>query len=242
MKVLIVDGLEWGTDYDSVPYPNCVGQWFIDAFGGDPSRFDIWRAQKEDAPPAHRYHGIVIGGSHSSVYDGDPWIRRLEEHTRRWIGEGVPLLGVCFGHQLIAQAAGGRVERNPKGWELGTRTIELTAAGQNDPMFAGLPATFQAMQSHQDMVVELPQKAECLATSDACAVQAFRIGDNVRTLQFHPEFTPNHMRYIISPCQPSLREQGADCDTILAELKETPLSRRLFSQFERAIIQGNHPS
>lgn len=233
MKLLIVNGLEWDGEYNSVAYPNNAGQWFIDAFGGDSSRFDVWRVLEEKNPPGIHYQGIVLGGSHASVYDNDLWIRRLEDYTRRWIEEGIPILGVCFGHQLIAQVAGGRVIRNPKGMELGTHAVIQTDAGRIDPLFAGLPAFFPAMQFHQDIVIELPPNAECLASSALSSIQAFRIGETIRAIQFHPEFTPNHMRYIINPCKKEFEAQGLNCDSILAGLRPTPESRAVFANFER---------
>ena len=76
-----------------------------------------------------------------------------------------PMLGICFGHQLLAMALGGKVIRNPLGWEVGTCKVRLTHAGKHDRLFSGLPDEFSVMQSHQDMVVDFPNNAECLASS-----------------------------------------------------------------------------
>lgn len=236
MKILIVNCFEWNSDYPPSYYPDDVGQWFINAFGGETSRFYVWRIQKEEEPPPPPYRAVVIGGSMSSVYDNDSWIRRLEEYTRRWIHLGVPLLGVCLGHQIIAQVAGGRVTRNPKGWEMGVCRIDQNSSGLGDPLFDGAPSSFMAMQVHQDIVVELPPNAECLASSALSDVQSFRLGEKIRTIQFHPEFSPEHLRYILSPYQNDLEMQGVDYMSVLSGLQPTPESLRIFANFLRFFV------
>jgi len=100
-----------------------------------------------------------------------------------------PVLGICFGHQLIARALGGIVERHVKGPEAGTVEVELTDAGQRDPLFAGLPVRFGVQQGHEDHVARLPPGAVLLARNDHTPVQAFAHGPMLRAIQFHPEFT-----------------------------------------------------
>lgn len=241
-KILIVNALEYGPEYEALDYPNDVGQWFIDAFGGDAGGYAVWRVQREESPPPIAVQAVAIGGSLSSVYDEDAWIRRLETQVLRWIDNNVPLLGVCFGHQLIARVLGGRVERNPQGWELGTRTIELTEQGRSDPLFDGLTHVFSAMQTHQDAVIELPPGAESLAASSLCTYQSFRVGDRIRTIQFHPEFTPGHVRYLLSPWKDELMEQGYDIVPVLSELRDTPDARRIFINFKRFFIKSSNDS
>jgi GMP synthase (glutamine-hydrolysing) len=148
---------------------------------------------RTDAPlPGPRdADAFVITGSSSSVTERAPWMLRAEELVRAIVAARAPLLGICFGHQMVAQALGGEVLRNPRGREIGT--VRLSRLG-DDPIFMGLPRTFDVNESHVDVVERLPPGAEVLATTSLDPNAAFRVGDRVRTVQFHPEFDTDVMR------------------------------------------------
>lgn len=136
-------------------------------------------------PPDGAWGAVVITGSPASVHAREPW----SEAAARWlpavVASGTPVLGVCYGHQLIAHALGGRTERSPRGPEVGRSDVSLDV---DDPLFDGLPRTLPVLQLHWDHVVEPPAGARVLASSARCPVQAMAIGDTVRSVQFHPEF------------------------------------------------------
>jgi GMP synthase-like glutamine amidotransferase len=131
--------------------------------------------------------GWLVSGSRHSAYDDEPWIRRLEDLVRTAVEDRRPLAGICFGHQLIARALGGRVERAPVGWGVGGRRFRVHRAA---PWMEPAPEAFTILMSHQDQVVELPDGAEVLAGADYCPVGAYRIGEHVFCVQGHPEFVP----------------------------------------------------
>jgi GMP synthase (glutamine-hydrolysing) len=139
--------------------------------------------------PEGNWAGVVITGSAFSTYEELDWIARTEEYLRGLAARGVPLYGVCFGHQLLAQAFGGKVERCPQGWELGTCEVELNELGRQDPLFESMPVNLRVQQSHGDVVTVLPEGAEVLAFNAHWGVQAFRMGTQIWGTQFHPEFT-----------------------------------------------------
>ena len=139
-------------------------------------------------PLARGLAGVVVTGSSASVYDPDDWIAEAAGFVLGASSLGVPILGVCFGHQLVADALGGQVVRSPQGREMGTVTVALTAEGRADPLFEGLPDLLQVQESHQDVVVRLPPGAVRLAGNPHTSVQAFAVGAHVRAVQFHPEF------------------------------------------------------
>src|SRR5271166_4549070 len=124
---------------------------------------------------------FVITGSSSSVTERAPWMLRAEALVRAIVAADTPLFGICFGHQLIAQALGGEVVRNTRGREIGTVRVQRVG---DDPLFAGLPRAFDVNATHVDAVTRLPRGAQVLARTDLDAVASFRLGRHTRTVQF----------------------------------------------------------
>mgnify|MGYP000684082418 CR=1 FL=1 len=141
--------------------------------------FDV---TEHDRPAGFDFDGIVVTGSRSSVYWDRDWIRPLIDYVAEADDRGLPILGVCYGHQVVASALGGRVEDMGE-YEIGYREIRQT---KDDDLFEGIPSTFTAFTTHSDAVTELPPGAELLAENDY-GVHAFRRGD-VWGVQFHPEY------------------------------------------------------
>ena len=133
--------------------------------------------------------GYLITGSKLSVYDSEEWIRNLEIYIQKLEREKKLLVGICFGHQLIAQALGGSVEKSDTGWTLGVQNykfLEQFPALDNQNNSIGL------IHSHQDQVTNLPAEAKLIATSSKVPVAMFSIGDHIMSMQGHPEFTPEY--------------------------------------------------
>lgn len=147
--------------------------------------FDVVSGQ---LPVGTDFDGVVISGSRSSVYDDDPWIADTLEWVRGAIDAGLPCLGVCWGHQLLAEAIGGEVASRGE-YELGYRTIEQTG---ESALFEGIDRTFTSFESHSDEVVDLPDDVRITAENDA-SIQGFE-QQNVYAVQFHPEFDPETAR------------------------------------------------
>lgn len=128
------------------------------------------------------FDGVIISGSQSSVYDDHrPWIEELSRWTEGAIADGLPILGVCWGHQLLAQLLGGTVRGGS--YELGYVEVNQEAP---DPIWNGLADPFTVFATHSDHVVEMPPEARLLASNET-GVQAFRY-DQVYAVQFHPEY------------------------------------------------------
>jgi GMP synthase-like glutamine amidotransferase len=129
----------------------------------------------------------LITGSKSSVYDDDPWIATLTEYVRELHRRRKKLVGICFGHQLIAQALGGTVEKSSRGWGVGLHTHRFaTAPAWHDQGDLDL----DILVSHQDQVVKVAERARTLAGSEFCENAVCQIGDHILTFQGHPEFLP----------------------------------------------------
>ena len=159
---------------------------------------------------------FVITGSSASVTERAPWMLRAEELVRQIACARVPMLGICFGHQLMAQALGGDVRRNPRGREIGTVRVERLG---DDPLFQGLPRSFEVNATHVDAVVQPPPGAVVLATTSLDPCSAFRIGDRLRGVQFHPEFDADVMRGYLRARADILRSEGLDPDGLLARVQ-----------------------
>jgi GMP synthase-like glutamine amidotransferase len=143
------------------------------------------------------FNALLVTGSAASVYDDEPWIARLLEALRTAHRRQVPLLGICFGLQAVAQALGGRVEPNPLGWELGLAELELSEAGRRWPPLAGAPRPLRILESHSDIAVALPPGAVVLASSRRTPVEVFSLGERVLCLQGHPEMDREMVRELV---------------------------------------------
>jgi GMP synthase (glutamine-hydrolysing) len=162
--------------------------WFIRALGNDPANFTVVAPYKgEPLPDPTRHSAIIATGSTMSVTERRPWMVGCGEYLLKAGEKQVPVLGVCFGHQLLSEALGTPVQKNPKGREFGTVEIDVTEDGQRDPLFKGLPARIKVQQSHEDETSGLPAGARLLAKNDHCAVQAMSFGNWIHGIQFHPE-------------------------------------------------------
>jgi GMP synthase (glutamine-hydrolysing) len=203
-----------------------------DAWRGEWSSHDVRSAGPLPGP--RDADGFVITGSSASVTERAPWMLRAEELIRGIEDARVPVLGICFGHQMIAQALGGEVRRNPRGREIGTVRVERS---EDDPIFAGLPTEFLANATHVDSVVRAPPRAEVLARTSLDPVAAFRVGATVRAVQFHPEFDAGATRAYLTARAHLIREEGNDPDALLAGVREDTRGRDVLRNFA-GIVAG----
>ncbi len=146
--------------------------------------------------------GWLITGSKHGAYEDHAWIPPLEDFIRAIYATNIPLVGVCFGHQIIAQALGGKVEKYDGGWSIGHTEYRLD--GQDTPM--------QLNAWHQDQVVELPPEARVIGSSDFCKYAFLAYGDTVMTTQPHPEFGGDIVQGLIDH-----RSQGVVPKDLVAE-------------------------
>lgn len=178
---------------------------------------------------------FIITGSSSSVTERAPWMLRTEEFIRQLHEARVPLLGICFGHQMIGQALGGLVAKNPSGREIGTVDVTQTNDA-DDPLLAGLPPTFTANHSHVDSVVTLPPGARRLGSTALEPNAMFAVSATTKCVQFHPEFDGDAMRGYIEARAHLIDAEGLDAKAILARAVDAPHGAETLRNFLRLVL------
>ena len=143
-------------------------------------------AQNEFPKNVDECKGWILTGSPASAYEDEPWVRSLLAFIKKAEHEKVKMLGICFGHQVIAQALGGRVEKSNKGWGIGVRSFSIN---KKAPWMTKDFDECSLLFSHQDQVTKLPDGATILASDPFCPIQMYCIDEHVFCLQGHPEFT-----------------------------------------------------
>ena len=163
-------------------------EWIMESLKNKGCNFTWVKPYVGDKIQSNNADAWIITGSPCSVYNCEAWMVNLEEEMKNIQSSQIPVLGICFGHQLIAKCFGGEVELNPKGWELGAYPVQFTAAGKKSQLFSGMEENAIVYESHQDSVTVLPGNAIELARNSK-GNQAFMIHDNFYGVQFHPEFS-----------------------------------------------------
>jgi len=205
--------------------------WIAEGLGltCDVSHVDAREAP--DLPEPASVAGVVVTGSHAMVSDRAPWSEQLGQWLLRCVEARVPVLGICFGHQLLAHALGGVVGYRADGRELGTIMVHQLEVGQSDPLFQHMPQVFPAHVVHEQSVLALPPGAVRLAWSSQEPCQAFRFGDCAWGVQFHPEFSATAIQAYQARLAPGAYPEDAP---------DTPEAARLLRLFAEYVLRrGN---
>jgi len=141
------------------------------------------------------YDGYIITGSRHGVYEDLPFISPLMTFIQECYQKQIPQAGICFGHQALAQALGGMVEKSDKGWGVGIRKVDVV---KTTNWMTKAEDTIDLIYVHQDQVVQLPNEAICLAGDDFCPNAAFVMGDHVFAMQGHPEFDKEYVHELLA--------------------------------------------
>ena len=172
-------------------------EWIMESLKNKGCNFTWVKPYVGDKIQSNNADAWIITGSPCSVYNCEAWMVNLEEEMKNIQSSQIPVLGICFGHQLIAKCFGGTVELNPQGWELGAYPVQFTAAGKKSQLFSGMDDNAIVYESHQDSVTVLPENAVELARNNK-GNQAFIIHDNFYGVQFHPEFSWEVIKMYVS--------------------------------------------
>lgn len=216
-NVLLVDVVEAPAEFAAHPLGS-VEKWFGQHLSNLPGveLLTLPASSPELSAAAKAVDAIIISGSPRDAWVDSPDIQQLIKFVQEAAARLQPILGVCFGHQLVGRALGGEVRQNPAGWEVGAPSVQLTTEGVKSPLFAGFSAEFPVIQSHRDAVLTLPPGATLLATNASTPVQAFSLEGRIFGVQFHPEMDGTILRHLWEKRRDKVRGQvGFDLDQVL---------------------------
>jgi GMP synthase (glutamine-hydrolysing) len=213
--------------------------WIIAGLGVLRERVSVVDVPRKEPLPALNGHaGIVITGSHTMVTEQKDW----SEQAAAWLAEAVreelPVLGICYGHQLLAHSLGGEVGNNPKGREFGTVEVALEEAGLNDDLLGCLPPRARVHVGHTQSVLRLPPGAVRLASNSWDPNQAVRFGPAAWGVQFHPEFDAEIVREYIEHYHGVLSAEGQDPARLIVTATEETSGPLLLRKFARLVRAG----
>ncbi len=228
--------LKTGDTFDSLrTVQGDFEHWIADGLGEPGWPVLVLDPRQGDALPAPaEISGVVVTGSHAMVSHREPWSERVAEWLAELVEQDrVPVLGICYGHQLLAHALGGEAGDHPVAMEIGTVDVQATQAARQDPLFQSLPAQFPAHVVHRQSALKLPPGAVRLAGNSFEPHQAFRVGAQTWGVQFHPEFDENAMRGYIDRLAPDLQDPAA----VREAVRPTPEASSLLQRFARIVAQ-----
>jgi GMP synthase (glutamine-hydrolysing) len=187
--------------------------------------------EKQPLPELSGIYATIITGSHEMVTDRADWSVYLANWIKETAYGKIPVLAICYAHQLAAAALGGSAGYHPRGLELGSTLIELTPEGAVDPLMRVLPARFTGHVTHAQTVTALPAGAKVLAHNSFEAHQAIAFGPNVWGLQFHPEFSADIVHLYIDEDKERLEKKGYDTAALHSSVVESPYGGTLLKRF-----------
>lgn len=158
--------------------------------------FNVYQVTEGEYPSnIEECDAYLITGSKASIYDNEAWIIKLKDYIVSLNQQQKKIIGICFGHQLIAQALGGAVKKNDKGWCVGNTSSHIE---KEKNWMQPVRKSFSLLVSHQDQVVKLPAQAELIASSELCPYSGFQIADTILTFQGHPEYSEEYLKYLMN--------------------------------------------
>ena len=196
MKLCILDNDE--LDPSMVPVYTGYGamtEKLLRQAGAQDWSIEIFHPPRMDYPDSfERFDAVLLTGSKADSFSDEAWVVELRRRVTQLLQERKKLLGICFGHQLIALCLGAKVGRAPQGWGVGRNTYAWKSSRAE---FAVPHDTLSLLASHQDQVLELPAQADLLASNAHCPVAAYAVGTQVFCVQAHPEFVEDYSAFLL---------------------------------------------
>ena len=189
--------------------------------------------ENDELPILDKNDAVIITSANSMVTHEEPWSLKLENWLPKLIEDEVPLLAICYGHQLLAKSLGGVSGYHENGLEIGSVEINLEENAKNDTIFSKLENSFKAHTIHSQTVIELPKNAIRLAFNSHDKNHAFRVGSCAWGVQFHPEFDENIMNLYINEVA---KKKDLDVEKLTSKSENTHISTSILKEFERLFL------
>lgn len=216
----------------------------IESFGSYPQMIERWLAphlpearftyvspvRGEMLPDPQVFDGYLLSGSKHSCYEGLPWMQELIGFLQQLRDQERPVFGICFGHQIMADAFGGRTVRAESGWGVGAQMYRYAAEQA--------PVSGAALIFHQDQVRELPAEASCIGGSDHCPHGALAYRFPALSVQYHPEFTPDYIRALAEKFSGSLLPEAV-AKNALASLEQLEVDNARIARWVAGFFRAN---
>ena len=231
MKPVLI--LKTGESLPSIVQARGDFEDWITAFSGHPSiHFQTIPVHiGVQLPEVSDFSGIIVTGSPAMVTEDLPWIRDSKHFLLAAMDKSIPVLGICFGHQLLAHALGGVVDWHPQGREIGTPVIQLDGSAERDPLFHSFPSEISVHVTHMQSVITLPPDAQILGCNDFEPHHAVRFGEKVWGVQFHPEFDEDIIKGYIRERLDVIKEEGLDAEALLAGVSPALEAQKILGRF-----------
>lgn len=199
--------------------------------------FDVFNVFKGQFPPnAHEYEAYLVNGSRHSVYEDVDWIIHLKEFVEEIYKAKKKYVGVCFGHQLLAEALGGQVARATTGWSVGVHQFEIT---QKENWMSPFQSRVNLLMMCQDQVKVLPPQSEILAKTPLCPVGMFTVCGHMLGIQAHPEFSKSYDRALM---ELRIARMGTEVVNTGIESLEKPVDREIVAEWILQFLNYPFPS
>ncbi|KAL6964211.1 glucosinolate gamma-glutamyl hydrolase [Sarracenia purpurea var. burkii] len=204
------------SDYVKKKYGGYFGV-FVGMLSEDGEIWDVFRVAAGEFPDECEiggYDGFVITGSCNDAHGNEAWICKLLNLLKKLDSMKKKVLGICFGHQILGRALGGKIGRAISGWDIGVRTVQLSPSSE---LFASLkmPKLLSIIECHQDEVWELPPRAEVMAWSKKTGIEMFRYAEHMMGIQGHPEYTNDILLHLVD----RLLDRNLIMESYAAEVK-----------------------
>lgn len=215
-------------------------QWFIKAMRIDESFTETYAVYEDlSFPDINNISGLIISGSPSMVTEKNHWSEKTIEYLTQFLDSTIPVLGVCYGHQLLAKLLGGTVDWNPLGRQMGQVSVDFNDEINNDRLFQPLLSQKQPLPfiaTHQQAVTELPDEVTILGTTVLDKHHCFRYKKHMWGLQFHPEFNAAIIKDYISTRSSDLIKEGFDPKKMINEIGEIDHGSTIMQSFKNLCL------
>jgi len=233
-KILI---LKMGTTFaDSIARIGDFDKWILRSMPENAQEYTLVGSKDHPLPDPSTLSGLIITGSHSMITQTNTWERKAMHWVRWALDQGVPTLGLCYGHQMIAQVLGGTVGYLPDGPEIGYQRLNFFGEYEADPLFGLYPSHFETFTYHYQTIVKLPPGARAFARTGRERHHAVRYSEWVWGVQFHPEFTPAiSVEYLNQDAQ-DIERAGYNVETLLNTTAQQRPSDPLIPRFVDLVL------